>query len=170
MCCKEQWKGGNSRCRITYGQYRRPRNRFAAFRLIQAFRGAPVVDTKGWSGGRTGRVDADGSPPDGHRLPSGFDIGIVGSAGRVRFAQIENLGMKGMREDEVRGAGQRGQQGGEQMGLVLDAETDRTVCGEIRTNKSVPDSDRQGPDLPDGRPVRCKEAVPVFKEVEDPLV
>ena len=110
--------------------------------------------------------------PDHGGALRGFDIGIRQDQPEgFRFAQIpKNLGMKGMGEDEVRSAGQRGQQGGEQMGLVLDAETNRAVCGEIRTNKPVPDSDRQGPDLPDGRPVRCKEAVPVFKEVEDPSV
>ena len=56
------------------------------------------------------------------------------------------------------------------MGPVPDAEADRIIGGRVQTDEGVPDSNRQLPDLPDGRPVRCEAMLPVFKKGKDRLV
>jgi hypothetical protein len=56
------------------------------------------------------------------------------------------------------------------MGPVPDAETDRIIGGCVQTDESVPDSNRQLPDLPDGRPGRREAMLPVFKKGKYRLV
>ena len=110
--------------------------------------------------------------PDQGRAFRRFDGGIRQDQPEgFRFVHLpEDLGMKGVGEDEGRGACQRGQQGGQEMGPVRDAEADRIIGGCVQTDESVPDSNRQLPDLPDGRSGRREAMLPVFKKGKYRLV